>query len=265
MQNLKVLGRYLTGTQEYGHVIKVLDGVTTKSVPVQAYCDSDWAGDGETRKSTSGVVIYLAGTLVESGAHTQQVAPATSSGEAEIRSLTECATATLFVKHLAETADFGMDVDTPRIWFDSSAALQASRRMGVGKMRHIAVSHLFIQELAKTKQVIIGKVKGEKNPSDVMTKHLPTGEAMKRAVEMLSMIDLAQEGLDRHVTKHKMKAIGALNDETQEGSNNKNKKLKQCQPCISSVTIRQYLSAVNRSKKHGGKTDDCDDAHVLAG
>ena len=25
------------------------------------------------------------------------------------------------------------------------------------------------------------------------------------------------------------------------------------------------LSAVNRSKKHGGKPTDCDDAHVLAG
>ena len=173
MQNLKVLGRYLKGTQEYGHVTKVSYGVTTKPVPIQAYCDSDWAGDGEIRKSTSGVVIYLAGTPVESGAHTQQGAPATSSGEAEIRSLTECAKATLFVKHLAET-DFGMDVDTPRIWFDSSAALQASSKMGVGKMRHIAVSHLFIQELVKTKQVIIGKVKGEKNPSDVMTKHLET-------------------------------------------------------------------------------------------
>ena len=63
-------------------------------------------------KSTSGVVIYLAGTLVESGAHTQQGTPATSSGEAEIRSLTECAKATLFVKHFAET-DCGMNVDTP--------------------------------------------------------------------------------------------------------------------------------------------------------
>ena len=131
MQDLKVLG-YLKGTQEYGHVTKVLDGVTTKSVPLQAYCDSDWAGDGETRKSTSGVVIYLAGTLVESGAHTPQGTPATSSGEAEIRSLTECAKATLVVKQLAET-DFGMDVDTPRIGCDSSAALQASRRMGVVK------------------------------------------------------------------------------------------------------------------------------------
>ena len=66
------------------------------------------------------------------------------------------------------------------------------------------------------------------------------------------------------MTKHKMKAIGVLNDETQEGSNNKNKKFKQWQPCISSVTIRQYLSAVNRSKKHGGKPTDCDVAHVLA-
>ena len=117
-------------------------------------------------------------------------------------------------------------------------------------MRHIAVSHLFIQELVKTKQVIIGKVKGEKNPSDVMTRHLPTGEAMKRAIDMLGMIDLTQEGLDKHVTKHKMTAIGAINNETQEGSNNKNKKFKPWQPYTSSVTIRQYLSALNQSKKH---------------
>ena len=113
--------------------------------------------------------------------------------------------------------------------------------------------------------MIIGKVKGEKNPSDVMTKHLPTGEAMKRAIEMLGMIDLTQEGLDKHVTNHKMKAIGAIKDETQEGSNNKNKKFKPWQPCTSSVTSRQYLSAVNQSKKHRGKPNDCDDAHVLAG
>ena len=114
MQNLKVSGRYLTGTHAYGHVAKVLDGVTTKSAPLQAYCDSDWAGDGETRKSTSGVVMCLAGTLVEWGAHTQQGAPATSSGEAEIRSLTECAKAALFAKHFAET-DFGMEVDTQNL------------------------------------------------------------------------------------------------------------------------------------------------------
>ena len=152
-QNLKTLGRYLKGTQEYGHVTKIAEGVTTKSVPLQAYCDSDWAGDEETRKSASGSAIYLAGTMVESGSHSQQGTPATSSGEAEIRSLTECAKTTIFVKHLAET-DFKMDIDTPRIWSDSSAALLASRRMGVGKMRHIAVAHLFIQELVKTKQVI---------------------------------------------------------------------------------------------------------------
>lgn len=247
-QNLKILGRYLKGSQEYGHVTKIAEGVTAKSVPLQAYCDSDWAGDCETRKSTSGSVIYLAGTLVESGAHTQQGTPATSSGEAEIRSLTECAKAALFVKHLAET-DFGMVIDTPRIWSDSSAALQAAKRMGVGKMRHIAVSHLFIQELVKSKQVIIGKVKGESNPSDVMTKHLPTGDSVKLAVDMLGMVDLTQEGLDKHVTKNKMKAIGAINDECQETDTSRNKRLKPWQPCKSSLTIRQYLSAVTRNKR----------------
>ena len=48
------------------------------------------------------------------------------------------------------------------------------------------------------------KGEGEKNPSD----HDKTfanwrSQAMKRAIEMLGIIDLTQDGLDKHVTKHK--------------------------------------------------------------
>ena len=140
-------------------------------------------------------MIFLAGTVVESGSHTQQGTPAASSGEAEIRALNECAKTSVFVKNLAET-DFGMSIDTPRIWCDSSAALQAARKMGVGKMRHIDIAHLYVQELVKTKRVIIGKVKGETNPADVMTKHLQTGDEVKAASDMVGIVDLTQQGLD---------------------------------------------------------------------
>ena len=47
-------------------------------------------------------------------------------------------------------------------------------------MRHIGVSHLYIQELVKTKQVITGKVDGKENTLDILTKHSHSGTAENR-------------------------------------------------------------------------------------
>ena len=127
-----------------------------EALPLHAYCDSDWAGDKESRKSTSGKALFLAGTAVEAASHTQQV-PATSSGEAELRSLNECASKSVYLRNLA-TNDFGLNVDAPRIGCDSAAAFQVSRKMRVGKMRHVDIGHLYVQELMKTRQVIVGKL-----------------------------------------------------------------------------------------------------------
>ena len=59
MQNLKVLGRYLRGTMHVGHVTKLDEQVSpVAGIPLQGFCDSDWAGDKEDRKSSaSGQVI----------------------------------------------------------------------------------------------------------------------------------------------------------------------------------------------------------------
>ena len=242
--NLKTLGRYLVGTKDCGHITKISEDLDTKkAIPLHSYCDSDWAGDVETRKSTSGSITFLAGTAIECSSHTQPGVPATSSGEAEIRSLTQCAKDTVFLKNLCEL-DFGLLVDTPRIWCDSSAALQGSRKMGVGKMRHVAVSHLYVQELVKTKQVIVGKVRGDKNPSDILTKHLSTGDQVRSGREMIGMVDLTQEGLDRHVTKASMRTVGSVNENADTDT-----RPKKWQPQQASLlSIRQLHSGLNRQR-----------------
>ena len=79
-----------------------------------------------------------------------------------------------------------MKLNTPRIWCDSSAAIQAGKKIGVGKMRHIAVG---LQELVKTRQVIIGKIDGTKNPADILTKHLATGELVRNGCELIGLVD----------------------------------------------------------------------------
>ena len=189
------------GTQQYATVSKLAPD-TTRETPLflDGYCDSDWAGCQETRKSTSGEVIMLAGCLIEDASNTQPGTPATSSAEADLRSLTKTAQSLVYVKQLCEL-DFGLNIATPRLWCDSSAAIQVSKRPGVGKLRHVHVSHLYIQELVRNKEIFVRKIAGTANPSNVLTKHVSTGHEMSKAIEMLGIIDLSEAGMQQKVAQ----------------------------------------------------------------
>ena len=67
--------------------------------------------------------------------------------------------------------DFGRD-SSGVIYADSSAALAIAKRKGAGKMRHINVNCLWIQERQNEKDLELRKVLGTENPADLMTKHL---------------------------------------------------------------------------------------------
>ena len=54
----------------------------------------------------------------------------------------------------------------------SSAALAIARRKGAGKMRHINVNSLWIQERQNEKDLELRKALGTENPADLMTKYL---------------------------------------------------------------------------------------------
>ena len=58
---LKHLLRYLTGTKDYAQELcpKIRLSEKHSSLDVHTYVDSDWAGDPDTRRSTSGVATYL--------------------------------------------------------------------------------------------------------------------------------------------------------------------------------------------------------------
>ena len=58
------------------------------------------------------------------------------------------------------------------VHIDSSAAIGVVNRRGSGKLRHIRVGQLWIQEMAEEGEVNIKKVGGEQNIADLMTKHL---------------------------------------------------------------------------------------------
>ena len=104
-----------------------------------------------------------------------------SSGEAEYYGLVKGAAAGL--GHQAIMSDYGVDLPV-RLWTDSSAALGISKRSGLGKIRHLATHTLWLQEKVRTKAVEVRKVKGEENPADLFTEHLPSKEKVHNLVKM---------------------------------------------------------------------------------
>ena len=59
-----------------------------------------------------------------------------------------------------------------RVHVDSSAAIAIAERKGNGKLRHVRVGNLWIQEKVENEELSIQKVEGEWNPADVLTKGL---------------------------------------------------------------------------------------------
>ena len=57
-----------------------------------------------------------------------------------------------------------------RVWADSSAALAIVKRSGAGKLRHINISLLWVQEQEKLQKLRYEKVPGQANPADLFTK-----------------------------------------------------------------------------------------------
>ena len=73
------------------------------------------------------------------------------------------------IRQLAD--DWGIGLEGS-VFVDSSAAIGMVSRQGCGKMRHVRVGLLWIQERQEEGDFEFRKVAGEENPGDLMTKYL---------------------------------------------------------------------------------------------
>ena len=131
-------------------------------------CDSDFAGNVITRKSTSSFMSFLGNHCLGTSSKTQSVI-ALSSGEAEFYALGSAVSRALGLRSML--ADLGISV-TIEVVTDSSACLGTAGRLGLGKAKHISTAYLWVQQVLRDKLVTLGKVWGEVNRSDLGTKHL---------------------------------------------------------------------------------------------
>ena len=111
----------------------------------------------------------LAGHLLKHWSSTQKTT-ALSTGEAELGGILRGSSEVLGMKSLA--ADLGIELEA-NVLTDASAAVGICRRTGIGKVRHLAVGQLWVQERLRSGDFRLHKHPGECNPGDMLTKHVP--------------------------------------------------------------------------------------------
>ena len=175
---LKRLARYLAGLP------RLVYQYHWQELPehLDVFVDTDFAGCQATRRSTSGGVALIGQCLIKHWSKTQTTI-SLSSGEAELHGIAHGAAQGLGMQSLL--IDLGWKLKL-RVHSDATAAIGICRRKGLGKIRHLATTDLWIQDKVRSKQIELLKVLGADNPADVMTKYV-NRQSMDKAMAAMNM------------------------------------------------------------------------------
>ena len=124
-----------------------------------------------------------------------QTTIAMSSAESELYAASSCAAEMiqigLLLKFLVmDTFDFGSKDQKVRLklYSDSSSARAISQRLGQGKLKHLDIRYLWIQEMVRRKVFTVHRVGTVYNISDLNTKKL----SLARRKFLMSLVPMAQ-------------------------------------------------------------------------
>src|SRR5437667_7876310 len=180
-QAAKRVFRYLQGTQMTSLVYsKHTDDIKC----VQAYCDADYAADGD-RKSISGSLFTLAGSPISWQAK-KQTTVAQSTVESEYAAMAHTAKEMIWLQYLLQ--DLGMSKYEPKVLFcDNQGAISLAKNpTHHAKTKHVDVQLHFIRDHVEKGTIKIEYCPTEDMLADIMTR----GLAKDRHVRLLGLMGL---------------------------------------------------------------------------
>ncbi|MDV3193922.1 MAG: Ty1/Copia family ribonuclease HI, partial [Sweet potato little leaf phytoplasma] len=160
--------RYLHGTASAGILFKRSSSDIYK---LNAFSDSDWAGDSTDRRSTTGFVLFLGANPISWSAKKQSTM-SRSSTEAEYRALAATATELCWVRQLLR--DLRVYVSQPpSLRCDNSSALQLAKNpIFHGLTKHVEIDFHFVRERVAKKDILLHFVPTQHQLADLFTKPL---------------------------------------------------------------------------------------------
>lgn len=138
---LKRILKYIKGTVDFGiRFVRVGD-----SLKLVAYSDADFAGDKDTRRSTSGFILKVGETPVVWGAHKQNLV-ALSTTESEYIAASQTVKEVIWIKRLMEGL-IKCDNEIPKLYVDNQSAIELIKNPEyLKRTKHIDVRCHFIWE-----------------------------------------------------------------------------------------------------------------------
>ena len=149
---------------------------------LNAYYDSDWAGNLETRCSTSGYAIFLGKDLVSWHSHCQATV-ALSSTEAEYMSMCNCAQQILWIQ--SNFCKCHLTLDHSIMFGDDKGALHLVQNPVMeGRSKHIDIKYYFLRECVKNKSFLLDYVSTDQQEVDLMTKNLTVQKFQENRLQL---------------------------------------------------------------------------------
>nr|AID60162.1 copia-like LTR-retrotransposon [Brassica napus] len=164
---LKRIMRYVRGTCSMGiHIRKQADMI------LSGFCDSDWSGCRETRRSTSGICTLLGSNLISWSAKRQDTVSG-SSTEAEYRALTAAAREISWLSYLLR--DLGIhQMDPTLLQCDNLSAVYLSANPALHKRsKHFENDWHYIREQVALGHIETQHISAKDQLADIFTKPLP--------------------------------------------------------------------------------------------
>jgi hypothetical protein len=206
---VKRIFRYLSGTLNLGISYYGL----ASDLLLRGYCDADYAGDHDDRKSRTGYVFLLANGAI-AWCSKRQGCTADSTTEAEFVALAESAKEAIWLRHLLHSLGSSLRLPTT-IFSDNQSAIQLVKNPKYHKRtKHIETKYYLIREKYLQQQIEVQYVHTKQQIADLLTKALPREtfhhlRALQGLVAPPSptsgrIIDdvLAKEATNKNVRKH---------------------------------------------------------------
>ncbi|CAJ2649847.1 unnamed protein product [Trifolium pratense] len=181
---VKRIMRYVKGTVGYGLLYKK----TGMELQLNGWTYSDYAGDLDDRKSTSGYVFMLGNGAISWSSKKQPIVTL-STTEAEFIAAASCSCQCIWINNVLKHLKVKQNKSTV-IHCDNSSSIKLSKNPILhGRCKHIDVRFHFLRDLVKDGVIELVHCKSQDQLADVMTKPLKL-ETFCKLRSSLGMIDL---------------------------------------------------------------------------
>lgn len=180
-KKVKRIFRYLRGQPRFG--IRY----TKSNHSLIAFCDSDFAGDSETKRSTTGYIIMLGNGAIHWKSQRQKHV-SLSSTEAEYISMCSTAKEVVWLRKIG--IELGMIESEPvQLLCDNKSAICIARsERATVRTRHLGAQEAYVKELIEDGTLSIRYVRANDQLADFLTKPISTNKFVE--VRDQIMIDL---------------------------------------------------------------------------